>query len=100
MLVRQLAARADAEAKAMTTSLSRNAIASRRRTRCRPKFSFSLNSPKKFASLKPIAVIGRSDCDEIETEIDEEPERIRRTYDVTAERLEPIGLAYLWPVTG
>ena len=37
---------------------------------------------------------------EIATEIDEEPERIRRTYDVTAERLEPIGLAYLWPVTG
>jgi SNF2 family DNA or RNA helicase len=38
--------------------------------------------------------------DEIATEIDEEPERIRRNYDVTAERLEPVGLAYIWPVTG
>jgi hypothetical protein len=38
--------------------------------------------------------------EQIEREILDEPERIRRAYDVTAERLEPIALAYLWPVTG
>lgn len=29
-----------------------------------------------------------------------EPERIRAAYEVKAERIEPVGLAYLWPVTG
>ncbi|MCC7494462.1 MAG: hypothetical protein IT204_19045 [Fimbriimonadaceae bacterium] len=29
-----------------------------------------------------------------------EPERIREFYEVTSSRLEPVGLAYLWPVTG
>ena len=29
-----------------------------------------------------------------------EPERIRRVYEVKATRTEPVGLVYLWPVTG
>jgi hypothetical protein len=29
-----------------------------------------------------------------------EPERILRSYDVTAQRLEPVGIVYLWPVSG
>lgn len=36
----------------------------------------------------------------LEGELSSEPERIRHTYDVVAERFEPLGLAYLWPVTG
>ncbi len=36
----------------------------------------------------------------LEKEIREEPARIRASYDVTANRLEPVGLVYLWPVTG
>ncbi len=36
----------------------------------------------------------------LEKEIREEPARIRATYDVTAHRLEPVGLVYLWPATG
>jgi hypothetical protein len=36
----------------------------------------------------------------LEGELSSEPERIRHTYDVVAERIEPLGLAYLWPVTG
>jgi ERCC4-related helicase len=36
----------------------------------------------------------------IEKEIHEEPPRIRASYDVTAHRLEPVGLVYLWPTTG
>jgi superfamily II DNA or RNA helicase len=37
---------------------------------------------------------------EIERELQDEPKRIRDVYDVKAERIEPIGIAYLWPVTG
>ncbi len=36
----------------------------------------------------------------LEKEIREEPARIRASYDVTAHRLEPVGLVYLWPETG
>jgi len=36
----------------------------------------------------------------LEKEIHEEPARIRASYDVTAHRLEPVGLVYLWPATG
>ncbi|MGH7554602.1 MAG: helicase-related protein, partial [Longimicrobiales bacterium] len=36
----------------------------------------------------------------LERELASEPERIRDTYEVRAQRVEPIGLAYLWPVTG
>ena len=33
----------------------------------------------------------------LESEIRDEPERIRASYDVHAHRLEPVGLVYLWP---
>jgi hypothetical protein len=36
----------------------------------------------------------------LEKEIREEPARIRASYDVTAHRLEPVGLLYLWPAIG
>jgi hypothetical protein len=36
----------------------------------------------------------------LETEIRDEPARIRTSYEVHAHRLEPVGLVYLWPATG
>jgi superfamily II DNA or RNA helicase len=36
----------------------------------------------------------------LEQELTTEPERIRRSYEVRATRFEPVGLVYLWPVTG
>jgi SNF2 family DNA or RNA helicase len=36
----------------------------------------------------------------IEDEIRDEPARIRASYEVHAHRLEPVGLVYLWPVSG
>jgi SNF2 family DNA or RNA helicase len=36
----------------------------------------------------------------LETEIRDEPQRIRASYDVHAHRLEPVGMVYLWPATG
>jgi len=37
---------------------------------------------------------------DIEQELRTEPERIRGVYVVKAQRVEPVGLVYLWPVTG
>jgi hypothetical protein len=36
----------------------------------------------------------------IDRELATEPERIRSIYEVKAQRIEPVGLVYLWPVTG
>ena len=36
----------------------------------------------------------------LERELREEPKRLRHSYEVRAHRLEPVGLVYLWPVSG
>ena len=38
--------------------------------------------------------------DALKGEIQTEPDRIRSLYDVKAQRTEPVGLVYLWPITG
>jgi hypothetical protein len=38
--------------------------------------------------------------DQIREELKTEPERIQELYAVKARRVEPVGLVYLWPVTG
>ena len=36
----------------------------------------------------------------LERELRDEPERLRNSYEVLAHRLEPVGIVYLWPVSG
>ena len=36
----------------------------------------------------------------LERELRDEPQRLRQSYEVRAHRLEPVGLVYLWPVSG
>jgi hypothetical protein len=36
----------------------------------------------------------------LERELRDEPARLRNSYEVRANRLEPVGLVYLWPVSG
>ena len=36
----------------------------------------------------------------LERDLREEPRRLRNSYQVRAHRLEPVGLVYLWPVSG
>ena len=36
----------------------------------------------------------------LERELDTEPARILQSYEVKAARFEPVGLVYLWPITG
>lgn len=38
--------------------------------------------------------------DELKEELKTEPDRIASIYEVQAKRIEPVGLVYLWPVTG
>jgi len=38
--------------------------------------------------------------EEIREELKTEPDRIEELYTVKARRVEPVGLVYLWPVTG
>lgn len=42
----------------------------------------------------------RRRMEELEKELTSEPARIRRSYEVRAHRVDPLGLLYLWPVTG
>jgi hypothetical protein len=37
---------------------------------------------------------------DLEIELRDEPERLRESYAVRSARVEPIGLVYLWPVSG
>ncbi len=37
--------------------------------------------------------------EQLEKELESEPQRIRESYQVKARRLEPVGLVYLWPVS-
>ena len=36
---------------------------------------------------------------QFEADLEREPERIRRFYDIQRTRVEPVGLVYLWPET-
>jgi hypothetical protein len=36
----------------------------------------------------------------IECELEAEPVRVKRSYEIRAQRLEPVGLVYLWPASG
>ena len=36
----------------------------------------------------------------LEQELRDEPKRLRESYDVKAHRLEPVGIVYLWPISG
>ena len=37
---------------------------------------------------------------ELESDLNLEPVRVREGYETHAQRVEPVGLVYLWPVTG
>jgi superfamily II DNA or RNA helicase len=41
----------------------------------------------------------KAKLERLSRDIEQEPERVRRAYTVAADRLETIGLVYLWPVT-
>ena len=41
----------------------------------------------------------RRRLEQFDKDLEEEPTRVREFYEVQATRVEPVGLAYLWPET-
>jgi len=94
----QLAARGETEAKAMREILDSQRKRVARHEEATRQLRLELTDEDR--QLEANRRHWEKRLEEIASEIDEEPDRIRHTYDVTAERLEPVGIAYLWPVTG
>jgi ERCC4-related helicase len=100
---RALAARGDQEAREMKRILEaqRDRIEKQHEKATAPDrqltLGFSKDEERQFAanqkhwSARLLA---------LEEEIEDEPDRIRSGYDVQATRIEPVGLVYLWPVSG
>ncbi len=63
-------------------------------------FEFNDYDAEEQRQLKDNARSWRLRLEALVNESTEEPARIERSYVVRARRIEPVGLAYLWPVTG
>ena len=112
--IRKLRARGEGEAKAMVDILlsQKKRIASRKAEReTNPKTNPQqpvlpmemTEAPTAKAEKRQLAADRRhwtKRLQMIETEIEEEPEKIRASYEVKATRVEPVGLVYLWPASG
>lgn len=59
----------------------------------------SLFNPDELRQLEADRRHWERRIEELERELEEEPRRIREIYQVKADRLEPVGLVYLWPVS-
>jgi SNF2 family DNA or RNA helicase len=96
-----LAKRAVAEADAMTTILEeqRQRVTETARKYRDPQLRLQFNAEEE-RQLQANQRHWDKRLVAIERELAEEPQRIRGVYDVKAQRIEPIGLVYLWPVTG
>ena len=68
-----------------SSGLRRKKSANRRNGRC--------------ASSRRTGGRGTESCCVSRSELESEPEKVRRGYEVQARRLEPVGLVYLWPAT-
>jgi hypothetical protein len=97
----RLAERGDREARDMRTILEdqqkRIAATAARHRDPQLTFGFDKEEARQLEANrrhwdKRLAAIGR--------ELETEPERIRDLYRIKARRIEPVGLVYLWPVTG
>jgi SNF2 family DNA or RNA helicase len=100
---KKLRERADAEAKAMRSILETqqkhiaDTVAKHDKPDAQLKLGFAedelhqLNDNRRYWAKRLAA---------LENELRTEPDRIRDVYEVKATRIEPVGLVYLWPVTG
>ena len=99
----KLEARGKEEAAAMRTILinQRKTIAKTIEDLAADQLQFEFDTESERAQLRANGEHWRKRLATIEVEMTEEPSRIRRVYEVTAPpRVEPVGLVYLWPVTG
>lgn len=103
---KKLFERGEAEAKAMREILetqkkhiAETELKLKKATQQQLKFDFG-EEPDELEQLKANQRYWEKRLKSIEKELTSEPERIREQYRVKARRIEPVGLVYLWPVTG
>lgn len=108
--LKMLRERAEAEAKAMREILqtqkkhiAETAAAYERGDSRQLKLRFPLDEPGHEEERRQLEANKRhwvKRLASIDEELKTEPDRIRDVYDVKATRIEPVGLVYLWPVSG
>jgi hypothetical protein len=96
----KLAARGDAEARALEEILRRQRALIDKELRAEGGAQLELDlDPREREQRDRDLVHMRRRLEAIEAEIEKEPARLRAGYQVTLRRLEPVGLVYLWPGT-
>jgi hypothetical protein len=65
-----------------------------------PQLRLDLDLPEERRQRELDIRAWRARLANVGREIEEQPARIRAGYAVRAERLEPVGIVYLWPATG
>jgi ERCC4-related helicase len=100
-LVKALRERGTVESKAMRDILQKQSrrIEKQIAQYAKPQMSFAFNDDEK-QQLAADQRHWQKRLQELKAEIETEPERIKRAFRIKARRLEPVGLVYLWPVTG
>ena len=104
--VQQLTARGEAEARAMREILvtqQRHIATTAARHDKMDSRQLSLNFGDNVDELRQLEANKRHWARRLamlDEELQTEPDRIRAVYAVKATRVEPVGLIYLWPVTG
>lgn len=98
----RLAARAEKEAGEMRAILEaqRSRIQKTRAAREKQAEQLPLFADAERRQIEADTRYWHRRVDELTGELETEPERVRRAYGVKAERFEPLGLVYLWPITG
>ena len=65
-----------------------------------PQYRLDLDLPEERRQRELDVRAWHSRLAAIGPEIEEQPARILASYKVRAQRLEPVGIVYLWPATG
>ncbi|MCK6461008.1 MAG: DISARM system SNF2-like helicase DrmD [Planctomycetes bacterium] len=98
--VAQLAKRGEAEAKEMRRILDEQRNRIDEQSRKAPQLLFDFEGDNDAVrQLKDDQRHWAKRLDELAGEIETEPDRVRRSYEVKARRVEPVGVVYLWPVS-
>lgn len=98
--------RGEAEAKAMRQILENqqkhiaSTAARYAKTEAQLKLDFGDAPEEELRQLKANQRHWHDRLQRLARELESEPSRIRELYEIKAQRIEPIGLVYLWPVTG
>jgi len=82
------------------SSTTKNAASRANSAAPRIRSFFSLSTTPKKRQLDSNRRYWQRWLENVETDLRREPERILDFYKITSFRIEPVGIAYLWPVTG